>query len=152
MGTWGSGPFDNDVAADLLGYLSEHDPGQRREILEQVMHRAREHKEVHWMDSPSEVVGAVAVLAASLPGGEGEVTEIARLQFDAGAIVLPEVKPELVDAALEALQAAAGQDGGWLDGWVTRETAAGVKRTTDQIASVFYRYQRRNDQELPWED
>jgi hypothetical protein len=35
---------------------------------------------------------------------------------------------------------------------VTLETAAGVKRTTDQIASVFYRYQRRNGQELPWED
>ena len=32
------------------------------------------------------------------------------------------------------------------------ETAAGVKRTADQIASVFYRYQRRNDEELPWED
>jgi|SRR6185437_3775884 len=104
------------------------------------------------MDSLSEVVGAAAVLAAGLPGGEAEVTEIARLQFDARAIVLPEVEPGLVDAALEALRAAAGQDGGWLDGWVTLETAAGVKRTTDQIASVFYRYQRRNGQELPWED
>lgn len=152
MGTWGSGPFDNDIAADLLGYLSEQDPTQRRETLEQIIHRAREHMEVHWMDSPREVVGAAAVLAASLPGGEAEATEIARLQFDPGEITLPEVNPELVDAALEALQVAAGPDGGWLDGWVTLETAAGAKRTTDQIASVFYRYQRRNDQELPWED
>ncbi len=116
------------------------------------MHRAREHKEVHWMDGPSEVVGAAAVLAASLPGGEAEAAEIARLQSDAGAIVLPEVEPELVDAALDALQGAAGQDGGWLDGWVTLETAADVKRTIDQIASIFYHHQRRNDQELPWED
>jgi hypothetical protein len=56
-----------------------------------------------------------------------------------------------VDVGLEALQAAAGRDGGWLDGWVTLETAAGVERTTDRIASVFCRYQR-SDQELPWED
>jgi hypothetical protein len=35
---------------------------------------------------------------------------------------------------------------------MTLEAAAGVKRVTDRIASVFYRYQRRNDQELPWED
>jgi hypothetical protein len=66
--------------------------------------------------------------------------------------VLPEVEPGLVDAALEVLQGAAGQDGGWLDGWVTLERAAGDKRTTDQIASVFCRYQRRNDQELPLGD
>jgi hypothetical protein len=89
MGVWGSGPFDNDVAADLLGYLSEHDPGRRREIVELIVQRARERKEVHWMDSPSEVVGAAAVLAASLPGGEAEAAEIARLQFDVGAVVLP---------------------------------------------------------------
>jgi hypothetical protein len=73
-------------------------------------------------------------------------------QLDVGAIVLPRVEPGLVDAALEALQVAAGRDGGWLDGWVTLEAAVGAKRTTDRIASVFYRYQRRNDQELPWED
>jgi hypothetical protein len=42
--------------------------------------------------------------------------------------------------------------GGWLDGRVTPEGAVGLKRTTDRIAPVFYRYQRRNDQELPWED
>jgi hypothetical protein len=72
--------------------------------------------------------------------------------IDVGAIVLPRVEPELVYAALEALQAATGRDGGWLDGWVTLETAARARRTTDRIASAFCRYQCRNDQELPWED
>jgi hypothetical protein len=33
------------------------------------------------MDSPSEVVGAAAVLAPSLPVGEVEATEIARLKL-----------------------------------------------------------------------
>jgi hypothetical protein len=81
-----------------------------------------------------------------------EATETARLWFGAGAIVLPGVEPGLVDAALEALYAAAGREGRWLDGRVILEAAAGAERTTDQIASVSYRYQRRNDQELPWED
>ena len=64
-------------------------------------------------------------MAVGLPGGAVEATETARLRFDAGAIVLPGVEPGLVDAALEALHAAAGREGRWLDGRVTLEAGPG---------------------------
>jgi hypothetical protein len=37
----------------------------------------------------------------------------------------------------------------WYQGWVDAGTALQARRTIDQLASVFYRYQHRNDQELP---
>ncbi len=152
MGTWGTGAFDSDDALDLIGDLTELDPGQRCEALGRIFRRVREHPDdINWTYGPGQVVAAAAVVAAGLPGGETVLGEITRYGHDAGAILLLALDPELSDAAFHALQAAAGGDGAWHDGWVTPEKAAEAKRTTDQLASVFYRYQHRNDQELPFE-
>ena len=63
--------------------------------------------------------------------------------------MIPGDDPELAGAALAALLSAAGRDGPWHQGWVDAATALQARRTADQLASVFYRYQHRNDQELP---
>ena len=47
-------------------------------------------------------------------------------------------------AALAALLIAAGPDGPWHEGWADPETALQARRTTDQLASVFHRYQHRS--------
>ena len=75
--------------------------------------------------------------------------EITGRDYDLAALLIPGSDPELADAALAALLIAAGRDGAWHQGWVDAGTALQARRTTDQLASVFYRYQHRNDQELP---
>jgi hypothetical protein len=65
--------------------------------------------------------------------------------------MIPDNDPELADAALAALLIAAGREGAWHQGWTDAPTAALARRTTDQLAAVFYRYQYRHDQQLPLE-
>jgi hypothetical protein len=77
--------------------------------------------------------------------------EITEHRYDVAALAIPDSGPELADAALAALLIAAGRDGAWHQGWTDAGTALQARRTTDQLASVFYRYQHRHDQELPLE-
>jgi hypothetical protein len=37
----------------------------------------------------------------------------------------------------------------WHQGWADAGTALQARQTTDRLASVFYGYQHRHDQELP---
>ena len=133
MGTWGSGAFDSDDALDLLDTLVEQNAASRRETLERIFRTARERpQDLDWTLGPAEVVAAAAIVAAGLPDGGAFVREIAGHDYDVAALLI-----------------AAGRDGSWHQGWVDAETALQARSTTDQLASVFYRYQHRHDQELP---
>ena len=149
MGTWGPGAFDNDDALDLLDALSEQDTIARRHVLERIFREAREHPEnLNFTLGAAEVVAAAAVVAAGLPAGGAVAQEITRHDYEVTALVIPDSDPELVGAALAALLIAAGA---WHRDWTDPRTAAEARRTTDQLASVFYRDQHRHDQELPLE-
>ena len=150
MGTWGSGAFDSDDALDLLDTLVEQNAASRRETLERIFRTARERpQDLDWTLGPAEVVAAAAIVAAGLPDGGAFVREIAGHDYDVAALVIPGGDPEFADAALAALLIAAGRDGSWHQGWVDAQTALQARSTTDQLASVFYRYQHRHHQELP---
>ncbi len=152
MGTWGPGVFDNDDALDLLDSLTGQDAGSRRQTLERIFCTTRERPEdLNWTVSPGEVVAAAAVVAAGLPTGEDVVREMTGRGYDVAALVIPDRDPELASAALDALLIAAGRDGAWHQGWVDAGTAHQARQTTDQLASIFYRYQHRHDRELPLE-
>ena len=152
MGTWGPGAFDNDDALDLLDTLTWQDAISRRQTLERIFRTTREHPEnLNSMLGPAEVVAAAAIVAASLRADEDIAREITGHHYDTAALMVPDSDPELADAALAALLIAAGRDGAWHQGWTDAPTAWQGRRTTDQLASVFYRYQHRHDQELPLE-
>jgi hypothetical protein len=152
VGTFGPGAFDNDDALDLLDSWRDQDAVSRRENLERVLRKAEEHPEdANWTFGPGEVVAAAAVVAAALPTGGAFLRELTEHDYDPAAIVIPDSDPALVDAALAALLVVAGRDGAWHEGWVHAEVAQQARRTTDELASVFYRYQQRHDQELPLE-
>jgi hypothetical protein len=152
VGTWGPGAFDSDDALDLLDALAGRDTVSRREMLERIFRTTREHPEnLNWTLGPGEVVAAAAVVAAGLPGGEAFLREITGRDYEVAALVISGSDPELADAALAALLIAAGRDGAWHQGWVDAAAALQARQTTDQLASVFYRHQHRNDQELPLE-
>lgn len=152
MGTWGPGAFDNDDALGLLDWLARHDEANRRQALERIFREAREYPGnlSEWL-SPREVVVAAAVVAAGLEQGEAIRVEISKHGYEAAAVLIPKSSPALADDALAALLIVAGREGEWHQGWADAATALRARRTTDQLASVFYRYQHRHDQELPLE-
>lgn len=152
MGTWGTGAFDNDLALDLLDTLAGQDEARRRQTVERVFREAVEHQgDLDRYLGPGEVVAAAAVVAAGLETGEAIAAEITEHGYELGAVVFQESDPELADAALGALLIATGPGGTWHWGWADAEDASQARQTTDQLASVFYRYQHRYDQELPLE-
>jgi hypothetical protein len=152
VGTWGSGAFDNDDALDLLDCLARYDEAQRRQALEWILRKTRERPgDQSEFPAPGEVVAAAAVVAAGLEQGQAIRAEITKRGYEAAAVLIPESSPALACDALAALLIAAGRDGEWLQGWADAETALQGRQTTARLASVFYRYQHRNDQELPLE-
>ena len=125
-------------------------PLARRQVLEQTFREAGEHPEnLNLTLGAAEVVAAIAVVAAGLPTGGAVVQEITRHDHEVTALVIPGSDPELTGAPLAALLIAAGHDGAWHRDWTDPRTAAQARRTTDRLASVFYRDQHRHDQELP---
>ena len=67
------------------------------------------------------------------------------------ALLIPGDDRERARTAFTSLLIAAGRDGAWHQGRAGAGTALQARRTTDQLASAFYRYQHRHDQELPLE-
>src|SRR5215475_15861231 len=152
MGTFGTGPFSNDGALDLLDELARQATDQRRELLGRIFSRVQDQPDLlGWKFFPDEVVAAAAVVAAGLPGGEGIRQWLADHRYDAGTILLPAADPEVNASAFEALLLVAGRDGPWHAGWSDPETAAQARQTTDQLAAIFFREQHSQDQELPFE-
>src|SRR5215469_2038600 len=151
MGTWGTGPFSSDGALDFIDGLADQPAGQRREILERIFFRARDRPDLlGWKFFPDEIVAAAAVVAASLPGGEGVRQDLADRGYEADTILPPAPDAELNASAAAALQLAAGRDGPWHEGWTNPEDAAQARQTANRLASIFLREQHSQDQELPF--
>lgn len=67
MGTWGTGPFDNDTAADFSYTLDEAAFGERDQVLRGVL--ARTAEAVGYLTEAEDAVAAAALVAAHCPGG-----------------------------------------------------------------------------------
>jgi hypothetical protein len=147
MGTWGTGPFDNDGALDLLDMLVTQPASQRRETLDRIFVRVMDRPDLLGRKFfPDEAVAAAAVVAASMPGGEGTRQDLADHDYDADAILVPAPDPELSHSALEALLAAAGRDGPWHHGWTHPQDAAQARQATDRLAAILLREEHSHDQ------
>ncbi|MGW4833348.1 DUF4259 domain-containing protein [Amycolatopsis japonica] len=70
MGAWGTGPFDNDTAADFAGDLDDVAEAQRPEVIRHALAKAA--KETGYLTGAvAEVaVAAAALVAAQCPAGE----------------------------------------------------------------------------------
>jgi len=149
VGTFGTGPFSNDSALDLLDELADQPPGQRREALERIF-QVRDRPDLLWRKFlPDEIVAAAAIVAASLPGGEDIRRDLAGQTYDVDAVLVPPPDRELTTFALQALLFAAGPDGPWHDGWVNQQDAARARQTSDQLTAILLRAQRSQDKGLP---
>src|SRR5262245_55520765 len=81
MGTWGTGPFHNDAALDLIEALAEYSGEQRVALLRQLFAAALRDPEVETFEvafpegytdrlTANEVLAGAVMVALSLPGGE----------------------------------------------------------------------------------
>ncbi|MFE7774600.1 DUF4259 domain-containing protein [Streptomyces sp. NPDC057445] len=70
MGTWGTGPFENDTAADFAGDLDELAPEDRGGHIRAALLRVVEEPEYVEAPDADEALAAAALVAAGLPGGD----------------------------------------------------------------------------------
>ncbi|MER6376789.1 DUF4259 domain-containing protein [Streptomyces mirabilis] len=68
MGTWDTGPFDNDTAADFANALDDAKPEEREALIRGVLTRTVDA--VGWLTEGEEAVAAAALIAAQCPGGD----------------------------------------------------------------------------------
>ncbi|MFC8373385.1 DUF4259 domain-containing protein [Streptomyces sp. NPDC057239] len=67
MGTWDTGPFDNDTAADFANALDDAKPEEREALIRGVLTRTVDA--TGWLTEGEEAVAAAALIAAQCPGG-----------------------------------------------------------------------------------
>src|SRR5262249_57062457 len=72
MGTFGTGPFDNDGALDLLDELASQPADRRRGLLERLLFGVQDRPDLlGWKFFPDEVVAAAAGGGGAPPPGGG---------------------------------------------------------------------------------
>ncbi|WP_232795215.1 DUF4259 domain-containing protein [Kitasatospora sp. NRRL B-11411] len=110
MGTWGTGPFDNDTAADFANALDDAGAEEREALIRGVLVRAVNATDE--LSEAEEAVGAAAVLASQCPGGQ-PVDPVCGPETP-----MPEFSTDLRVLAAEALTRIAADDDGLVSNWV----------------------------------
>ncbi|HVV19487.1 MAG TPA: DUF4259 domain-containing protein [Pseudonocardiaceae bacterium] len=70
MGAWGTGPFDNDDAADLAGSLDDLEPEDKPAAIREALLEAAEETDYLERDAGGAAVAAAALVAAQQPDGD----------------------------------------------------------------------------------
>jgi hypothetical protein len=70
VGAWGTGPFENDDAADFVATLDDLDPDDRTDAIREALTEAAQQADYLERDAASEAIAAAAILAAQLPDAE----------------------------------------------------------------------------------
>ncbi|MGW6741349.1 DUF4259 domain-containing protein [Streptomyces sp. NPDC055025] len=68
MGTWDTGPFDNDTAADFADALDDAEPEEREALIRGVLTRTVDA--TGYLVEAEEAVAAAALIAAQCPDGD----------------------------------------------------------------------------------
>ena len=113
VGTWGKGPFDNDVATEWADELSDASEAARVEMLEEALRAAADETDFLDKEAAFEAVAAAAVVATQVPGGPDFDAFGADLALD-DELDLPAELPEL---ALRALDRVVDEDSAWRSTW-----------------------------------
>ncbi|WP_203913520.1 DUF4259 domain-containing protein [Rhizocola hellebori] len=115
MGTWDSGPFDNDTAADWCGELDRADPGDRPALIRNALGAAADEEGYLDSDLACEAIAAAAVVAARLPTGQAINSAYAPDFLRSGdRLGLPHDLPTLAVRALDRIMA---EDSEWHGLW-----------------------------------
>lgn len=115
MGTWDTGPFDNDVAADWCGELDDAAPARRLAMIREALADAADA--TGYLDDPDGVraVAAAAVVLSQRPGAEPLTSAYASsFLLEGGSVVIPD---DVAALAVRALDRVMGEDSEWRELW-----------------------------------
>jgi hypothetical protein len=115
MRTWGTGPFENEVAEAFATELDDADPDERDMLVRRALQEAVDADDGVSVETAARAIAAAAVVAASLPGAP-------RIESDYAPEFLardnpPEPAPDLPSLASEALDRVEERDSGWTQVW-----------------------------------
>ena len=110
MGTWDTGPFDNDTAADFAVALDGADDAEREALIRGVL--ARTVNGTGYLEEVDEAVAAAALIAAQCPGGKAIEPGYGPER------PMPAFPADLRTLAAEALERVAGDESGLAANWV----------------------------------
>ncbi|RYY14277.1 MAG: DUF4259 domain-containing protein [Alphaproteobacteria bacterium] len=142
MGAWGTGPFDNDSAADWAGELTEATPQERSRLLRRTLQAVLLHgdsgveldasSEEDW--GAEEAITAAAVIASALPGGPTvDETYGPTLQVIASL----QVDEQLRALVLRAVQGATSEGSEWHDLWSEADALNDALRALQPVISAL---------------
>ena len=115
MGTWDTGPFDNDTAADWCSALQEADPAQRVQMIRDALTAALDEDEYLDSDIAVEAIAAAAIVASQCPGDPPIDSAYAPDFLATGTTLsLPDDLPQL---ALQAMDRVVGDNSEWRELW-----------------------------------
>lgn len=114
MGTWGLGPFDNDMAADWAGDLDDAPANERPTLIRDALTAAIDADEYLEGDEAASAIAAAAVVAAKQPGGP-ELDH--NYGPNADTVSALRLEPDLRALAARALARALDEASEWRELW-----------------------------------
>ncbi|KAA2260976.1 DUF4259 domain-containing protein [Solihabitans fulvus] len=131
MGAWGSGPFDNDSAADWSNELDDAEPEQRPTLIHDTLAEAVNEDDDLDIDVACAAIAAAAIVAAHRPGGPVVQSAYAPDFLASGELL--DLPDEYADLALRALDRVFQEDSEWLNLW---EEGGGLAEVTEALAPL----------------
>ncbi|MDX3613640.1 DUF4259 domain-containing protein [Streptomyces europaeiscabiei] len=129
--TWGTGPFDSDLAADFVDELEGLTPQKVIEVLERAFQRVTPGGRVDGGDG-TDAVAAAALVASTIPG-----SGIVIAPDDGPREPLPQLPLALRTSAVLALQCVLQDGSELLTGWVDSADAAQWRHEVQRIAEAL---------------
>ncbi|MFD7069172.1 DUF4259 domain-containing protein [Streptomyces sp. NPDC059913] len=133
MGTWDTGYFDSDSAADFSGQVDDTPWAEREEVVREALAFAAETSEYLDSDEGAVAVAAAALVAAQCPGGAAVTTPYGPKE------ALPVFAPELRQLAVRALDAVLGEESELRELWDEsgdKAWAAGIARLKEILTAA----------------
>ncbi|MGC4980251.1 DUF4259 domain-containing protein [Streptomyces sp. DT193] len=128
MGTWGTGPFDSDLAGDFTDGLRELAPQQIISALEGALRRVADSGPRLDGGDEAEAVAAAALVAAQIPGSKVVISPEDGLHKP-----LPQMPASLPALAREALHRILGDGSELAKGWVDSSDATEWRQEVELI-------------------
>lgn len=146
MGTWGTGPLDNDTADDLLDELEPMPVEHRLSTLEAIFNKATEvSAEDGGPILPDQVLAAAAVVAANTPAGASLPWLKDQLEdhHDLTAWLGSAITKETAEVATQALVASLPQDSWYWQSWVDEAERNEAMEEFQSLLNVLRQYASR---------
>lgn len=115
MGTWDTGPFDNDDAADFSGDLDDAAPADRPELIRQALTVAADNTDYLEVGAANQAIAAAAIVASQQPGGP-EVDSAYGPAFLTGGETV-DLPDDFVELALRAVARVLDEESEWRELW-----------------------------------